>query len=604
MPEDIIEEIKSRIDLKSFISDYVLLRPVGANFRGLCPFHKEKTPSFFVSPEKGLWRCFGCLAAGDIFTFVEKIEGVEFPEALRILAQKAGVELRRFDRHLISQKTKLLDLCDLSAKFYHKILKKSSLAGKAKDYLLKERGLKEETLNEFNLGFAPSGFDTLKNFLFKKGHKEEEMVLSGLIIRREENKIYDRFRNRIIFPITNLYGQTIGFTARIMPGTETEEGKYINTPETLIFNKRKILYGLDKAKKEIREKKEAVLVEGQMDVIACYQAGFKNVVCSSGTALTEEQVNLLSRYTQAVILGFDLDLAGEEATKRGIDLLLKEDFKVKILQLEESKDPDECLRRDKNAFEKALRNALPIMEYYFFLALRGRRGKELSIEEKKEITKKLLPLIAKLGNAVEQNLWLKKLASELEIEERFLYEDFRKNKKEPEVLETAKSSKPQERLEKIGENFLGLLIKNSDFLKEFKEEILPEMFFLPLQREVVLTLKKGYNQNLETSEEIKRYLDELDFIAEIEFGNYKKEEKEKEIRSLFVFLKKAYLTKQIEELEKQIKEAEKFKDEEKIKILTERANIFSKELSKGPFNELPKATRAPRGVAEDEEKKI
>ena len=603
MSDDVIEEIKSRIDLVDVIGEYVSLKPAGTNFRGLCPFHKEKTPSFFVSPDKGLWHCFGCLSSGDLFTFVEKIEGVDFPEALRMLAEKAGVEIKRFDRHLISQKTKLLDICDLSAKFYQKILNDSPLAEKARKYLREERQLNKETIKEFKLGFAPDRWDTLLNFLIKRGFKEREIKTAGLVVEstKKENQFYDRFRNRIIFPLCNIYGQVIGFTARIMPGIETQEGKYINTPETQIFNKRKILYGLDKAKIAIREKNQAIMVEGQMDVITCHQNKVKNVVCSSGTALTEEQIKLLSRYTKNVILGFDLDVAGETATQRGVDLLLKEDFNVKILCLPIGKDPDECLRKNKKAWDEAIANPLPIMDYYFNLAF---KNKDLNkIEDKKTISNTLLPIIAKLGNSVEQNLWLKKLAKDLSIEESFLYETFRKirkNQREPEVA-SEESKKNQDQSEKIGEFFLGLLIENKEgpaFAKamvgereKFLREVTEEMFDNEIQRKIVMLMKKRYNENLDGQAEssavhkamdegeTKKYLKYLSFITEIEFKDYKKEEKEKELKKFFIFLKKNYLKSQIKEIENKIKESEKKKEEGKIKILAERVNTFLKELT-------------------------
>ena len=603
MSDDVIEEIKSRIDLVDVIGEYVSLKPAGTNFRGLCPFHKEKTPSFFVSPDKGLWHCFGCLSSGDLFTFVEKIEGVDFPEALRMLAEKAGVEIKRFDRHLISQKTKLLDICDLSAKFYQKILNDSPLAEKARKYLREERQLNKETIKEFKLGFAPDRWDTLLNFLIKRGFKEREIKTAGLVVEstKKENQFYDRFRNRIIFPLCNIYGQVIGFTARIMPGIETQEGKYINTPETQIFNKRKILYGLDKAKIAIREKNQAIMVEGQMDVITCHQNKVKNVVCSSGTALTEEQIKLLFRYTKNVILGFDLDVAGETATQRGVDLLLKEDFNVKILCLPVGKDPDECLRKNKKAWDEAILNPLPIMDYYFNLAF---KNKDLNkIEDKKTISNTLLPIIAKLGNSVEQNLWLKKLAKDLSIEESFLYETFRKirkNQREPEVA-SEESKKNQDQSEKIGEFFLGLLIENKEgpaFAKamvgereKFLREVTEEMFDNEIQRKIVMLMKKRYNENLDGQAEssavhkamdegeTKKYLKYLSFITEIEFKDYKKEEKEKELKKFFIFLKKNYLKSQIKEIENKIKESEKKKEEGKTKILAERVNTFLKELT-------------------------
>jgi len=571
-------------------------------------FYEEKNVLYWISPIKEIKKRYyegdvynltvakdhsyvasnfvvgNCGSSGDLLTFVEKTEGIDFPEALKILALRAGVEIKRFDRHLISQKTKLLDLCDLSAKFYHRILMDSPIAGEARRYLLEERGFDIETIKEFLLGFAPDRWDSLLKFLKGRGFKENEIEMAGLVSRsqKDANQFYDRFRNRIIFPLSDVYGQVNGFTARVMPGAQTEEGKYINTKETPIFNKRKILYGLDKAKSAIKEKDEVILVEGQMDVIACHRNGFKNVVCSSGTALTEEQIKLLSRYSKNVILSFDKDLSGEEATKRGIDLLLEEDFKVKILILPQGKDPDEYLKKNKDAFEEVIKNALPIMDYYFNLSYQGEKGKSLSIERKKEITKTLTSVIAKLANSVEQNLWLKKIAADLNLEESFLYEDFRKYKKSQKgskiVSEEPKMA--EDHLEKTGEKFLGLLMRQTaEDREKFLTGIDPEAFSIPLQREFVEFIKKCYNKEVEIKEETKKYLDYLDFVAEVEFGSLKQQEKERELNKLFLFLKKNYLISKLKEIEREIFEAEKNKEENRVKILAERANIFSKELA-------------------------
>jgi len=275
-----VEEIKSKVDVVELVSEYVQLKANGANFRGLCPFHNEKTPSFFVSPERQIWHCFGCSKGGDIFGFIQEIEGVDFPEALRILAEKAGVQIKSYDSHNISQRTKLLDISSLSAKFYHKILLDSPLAESTRKYLQK-RGIKKETIAEFQLGFSPDKWDTLLKFLLKRGHKEQEIESAGLIIRKQQGSgYYDRFRNRLMFPIHNTHGQVVGFTARILPtkdkkGDEEKIAKYINTPETEIYNKSQILYGLDKAKLEAKLQNYFILVEGNMDVLSCYQAETK-----------------------------------------------------------------------------------------------------------------------------------------------------------------------------------------------------------------------------------------------------------------------------------------------------------------------------------------
>jgi DNA primase len=605
---NIIEEIKSKIDIVDLISEYIQLKPAGANFKALCPFHREKTPSFFVSPERQIWHCFGaCNEGGDIFKFIMKIENVDFPEALRILAKKAGVEIDRRDYHFMSQKTKLSDILRMAAKFYHLILLESPLAEKARQYL-KERGLKLETIKEFQLGFAPDRWDELYKFLTKKGFKEQDIELAGLIIKSTKYPItqvpnpsyYDRFRNRIMFPINDLYGNPVGFTGRIVPWSEDKEtAKYVNTPETPIYNKSRILYGLDKAKTFIKESDAAILVEGNMDVIACHQAGFKNVVASSGTALTIEQVKLIKRYTNNLLLAFDVDIAGETATQRGIDIALQEEINVKVIQVPEGKDPDECIKENPQKWLKAVQEALPIMEYYFILAFKNKDPKK--VEDKKEIAKILLPAIAKFADPIEQEHWLKILASKIDVSESSLRDKLKRLKiyntsKEEGIVLVEKSTR--EKL--IVDRFLGLLIKYPDLVINYFLDLPKECYNSFEAQELAQIIKDCYNlkktidsnwlkANLKKPE-IINYFDYLGLLIEKEFSDYpskieqlksnQKKNLEIEIKKLFRFLKEDYLKKQRLELTNNLKEAEKNKNKPEIeKILIKIAEI-DKEINK------------------------
>ena len=316
-----IDEIKQRLDVVDIVREYVPLQQAGTNWRARCPFHNEKTPSFMVSKEKQIWHCFGCGKGGDLIEFVKEIEGIEFPEALRILAQKAGVVLRRQDPKVISVKTRLFDLMAEATNFF--IGKLNFIeAGQARKYLA-ERGLKEETLKEWQIGWALDSWDELAKYLQNKGFSDNQIVASGMVVKKQSGAgHYDRFRGRIMFPIFDVSGSVVGFTGRILIETDKSGGKYVNTPQTTIYDKSRVIFGLDKAKQEIRKKDLAVVVEGQMDVIASHQVGVCNVVASSGTALTNQQVGLLSRYTKNLAFCFDADSAGEQATKRGIDIAL------------------------------------------------------------------------------------------------------------------------------------------------------------------------------------------------------------------------------------------------------------------------------------------
>ncbi len=317
-----IEEIKERLDIVDFIRSYITLQPAGKNFKALCPFHKEKTPSFIVSPERRTWHCFGaCSEGGDIFKFLMKYENLEFYEALKVLADKAGVELKRISPAEQKQFGVLYDINEAAKDFFRKELEKSS------DVLnyLAERGLKRETIEEFELGLAPGGFytetkDNLARYLINLDYDIKDIDRAGLIFKSEQGNYADRFRGRIMFPIHNHFGKVVGFSGRILPQLEKPEiGKYVNSPETLIFNKSRILYGFHKAKETIRQKQSIILVEGQMDFLMIYQEGIKNAVATSGTALTFDHLRTLRRLTDKIILYFDNDEAGLRAAERSID---------------------------------------------------------------------------------------------------------------------------------------------------------------------------------------------------------------------------------------------------------------------------------------------
>lgn len=372
--QDNIQEIKDRIDIVELISEYIRLKKAGANFSAPCPFHKETRPSFIVSPSKQIWHCFGaCDEGGDIFKFIMKIEGLEFPEALRLLAEKAGVRLKKQNPKIQSEKNQALDFNQRAAKYFQKCLEVNQ---KARGYL-KSRGLKKKSIELFNLGYAPRNSKALR-----------------------------QFSSRIVFPITDSQGRAIGFTARIL---DDSLPKYINSPDSILYNKSRVLYGLVQAKQAIRKKDACILVEGNLDVILSHQVGVDNVIASSGSALSEEQLKIIKRLSNNLILAFDADQAGEKTTKRTIEQALAQGFDIKVLALSE-KDPAELAV--KGLWKKEIKQAKPVLEYFFDLALS--KGKD-NLENKKRIAAEVLPWIARLKNPVERGYWLEKLASELEI---------------------------------------------------------------------------------------------------------------------------------------------------------------------------------------------
>lgn len=589
-----IDEIKSKLDIVEVVSEYVKLTPAGANLKALCPFHKERVPSFFVSPEKQIWKCFGCNRGGNIFDFIMEIEGVDFPQALRILAKKAGVSLKTTDYHFTSKRTKLLDICREAAKFYHWFLLNSSQAKEAYNYL-KERKISLATIKEWQIGFAPiapNDWRVLYQHLIKKGYKPEDIFEAGLIVKSEEGDYYDRFRGRIIFPINDLFGYPVGFGGRILPSLEKEDvPKYINTPETLIYNKSRILYGLDKAKLEIKKKNYSILVEGYFDVISAHQAGTKNTVAVSGSALTLTQVKILKRYSQNLILAFDLDPSGESATKKGIDIALSQEMNIKIARLSKGKDPDECIKNDKNLWLKAIKESQPIMDYYFESVFKN--FDPLKVGDQKKVVKELLPIISKIGNLIEQDFWLKKLAEEAKISYGVLRENLKMISKK-EIEEEEIINLPQINQESlIQERFIGLLIIFPEQISSFYEELNEDFFSDEKLKNILVELKKEYSvfsledkkisyqdfkKNI-ADEKLREYIDFLTLAAERDFHLLDKKIIDRELEFLFKRIKKNFILKKLKDIEEKLKIAERENNKEKIKELSEEVNELTKKLS-------------------------
>lgn len=470
---DNVQQIKERLNITDVISCYVRLIKSGVNYKALCPFHNEKTPSFMVSSSRQSWHCFGCSEGGDIFTFIEKIENIEFLEALNILAEKAGIILERGDPKLRSQKDRLYEICELATQFFT-----VSLNNQILDYL-KNRGLSEETIEEWRLGYAPDSWESLISFLGKKGYQDAEIEKSGLIIQNtkyqtQNTRYYDRFRNRLMFPIFDINGRIIAFSGRAMndvipPKTEKiDSGKYVNSPETILYSKSRILYGLDRAKAEIRKNNKVILVEGQMDMLLPFQDGIRNIVATSGTALTEEQLLILKRLTENLVLAFDMDEAGFRATKRGIDLAGELGFNISVLELGTGKDPADFVKDSPGELIKIINSAQPIMSYYFNQVFQ--KFDVNKIDEKKIIAVTLLSEIKRLSSAIERSVWIRELSLKLGVSERDLEEEISKielqnadnlarKSVEYQHLSTTKSRK-----EILSERLLALLLKKTEFI--------------------------------------------------------------------------------------------------------------------------------------------
>ena len=488
MPEDNVSKIKERLDITDIISSYIKVQKAGVNFKACCPFHNEKTPSFYISPERQIWHCFGCQKGGDMFSFVQELEGVEFPEALRVLAQRAGVKLDNFDPTLRDAKTALYEIIETASRFFEKQLSHSP-AGKQALVYLRDRGLKEDTIKEFRLGFAPDDWHSLGNFLRNCGYSDQDIISSGLTIKRDGGAdMYDRFRSRIIFPICNINDQIVGFTGRVFGDNHPADvGKYINSPQTVIYDKSRVLYGLNKAKVETRKADRCLLVEGNMDAIMSYQAGVKNVAATSGTALTPSQLQLLQRYTNNLDFCFDVDQAGFTATRRGIGLALSQNFNIKIVHLQDPqcKDPADYVKKFGQKWQETVISAKPVIDFYF-----DRLKSELdlsSVEGKKALIANLGPLIKRLVSNVEHSHWVSKLAAVLKTKEEAIEADILLVKDDLEIYAGQPASPNQgEQSESVirnqlpinkladdmlSEALLAVLIKNPKLLRQQAEEL-------------------------------------------------------------------------------------------------------------------------------------
>ncbi len=410
---DEVAEIKQKLDIVDVIGGYIQLKPAGRNLKALSPFHAEKTPSFMVSPDKGIWHDFSTDEGGDIFTFVMRIEGVSFPEALEILAKRAGVTLKpRGKASHGPAKGKLFEIMELAVKYYHVSLSRNP---EALNYLREARGLSAQTIKDFSLGYAPQSWDALTGFLRKKNFSYEQMVQAGVAAQKQASRsAYDLFRARVLFPIYDNQARPVGFSGRVLPGDESG-AKYINTPQTAIYNKSTAIYGLTQAKEAIREHDEVVIVEGNMDVVALHNAGFAQVVACSGTALTSEQLKVLSRLTKNIKICFDQDAAGVKAAQRAIELAQGIDIKLEVVTFEGAKDPDELISKDKAAWLSAVSGACYAVDYLFDYA-KASFG-TASASAKKDMSSFLMPTLRKLEDTVEQDHYIKRLSEELGVSE-------------------------------------------------------------------------------------------------------------------------------------------------------------------------------------------
>ena len=591
-----VEEIKERLNIVNVVQEYVPLKKTGANHKGRCPFHNEKTPSFTVSESKQFFHCFGCAKGGDLFTFIQEIESVEFAEALRMLAKKAGVELKKVDPKERNEKSRMLDCLQLAAQFFHTAYKESKEGERARTYLY-NRGVTSETITTFQIGYSAHSWDALMNFLRKKGFKIKEIEKAGLIIPSEKTGgYYDRFRGRLMFPIQNAYGNVIGFGARTLD-SEQKEAKYINSPQSAVYNKSEALYGLDLAKQFIKKMDATVVMEGYMDVVTAHQAKFRNVVASSGTALTEGQIRLLKRFSKNLLLAFDADSAGLSAAWRGMQVAIQQGMNIKVIALPEGEDPDALIRKDPEHFRKLAIDAKPFMEYAFSAVM---ETLDLStVQDKKKAAQKLLPMIALFPDKIEQTHYAQQLAKKLDVEVAILLDkvsemnntdgDSRitkkgEKKKEKQVTIPEKKSYGEQQTERL----LILIIKDPQDFSVVQQKLKREALHGENFKALYKFLENTYNhsgtiesEQLEFhNEQLRRMWTELSLIAEELYHEITPQQRQQELLALLESLERHRIKERMIELQKKLAIAEKNHDASTIETLSAEFSQLTYDLKK------------------------
>lgn len=570
-----MEQIKQRLNIVDVIGSYIKLTKAGANFKACCPFHSEKSPSFYVSPPREIWHCFGCNAGGDLFEFIKQIEGVEFPEALRILADRAGIKLVRQNPEFINEKTRLLDLLNDATIFYQKQL----TGNKPVLEYLWGRGLKSETFKKFSLGFSPEeegGWRYLFNYLKSKGYTGEEMEKAGLVIKKNlpagrqgSDDYYDRFRGRIMFPLKDGSGRIVGFSGRVfqptpdvggLPTSGVGSAKYINTPQTVLYDKSRILYGFDLAKVEIRKQDACILVEGQMDVLMAHQIGTQNTVAVSGTALTSEHLEAIRRLTNNLIMSFDSDEAGVKAGKRSIDLALEKGFEVRALSLVSGKDPADVILENPEEWLKIVGQSRHIIDFYLDI-LEETYGKDPR-RFKLEVGKNVLPYVLLISSEIEKNHWIKEIAKRINVKEEAVFEEVKKikNPKKENMAET-KTHHMGSRRGLLENRLCGIVL-----WKNFKKD---ELMCDEITRNCIFDTLNG------VGEEVKN---KLILEAELYYGG--NEDLKKEIDLLGGEFKKEYIKEQLEKLSEEVKACEEKGDKITLEKKLSEFRKISKDLAR------------------------
>lgn len=577
MVDNQVEEIKSKVDIVSLISEYLEVKKAGKNFKSNCPFHGEKTPSFMISPELQMFKCFGCGAGGDVFTFLERQEGMDFGEALRYLAEKVGVKLKYLKSGNDDIRDQILNVNKSTLNFYKYALLDHPIGKEILNYLIKERELKIETIKEFKLGFSPLKSEALVKYLtVKNKFKDDLLEKAGLLIKGKYG-MFDRFSGRVTFPLLDHRGNIVGFSGRVLPWDKRDTGKYINSPETPLYQKSKILYGLNLTKNYIKESQSVIIVEGELDLISCYQAGIKNVVAIKGSALTEDQVRLLLRFCQKMTLCLDSDAAGDEATQRGAILAFNLGFDVFIARLIKFKDPDEAVRNDANGFKKSIEQAEGIWD--FLINGIFEKHDVSTGEGKSKISIHVVKVLNLIDDSIVKAHYVELVARKLSVPVEAVINEVNKNqtvdnKKNDLYVQTETLKK--DRRELLEERLFAILLDDNpkEFINLKIRKLFKNHFLNRIIELILIYLKKNKNFNLSKfSSNLPPELKEK--FAEIVMNLQEKEEAGLILREI----KMLDLRSKLKELSTKINQAEFKNDHSKLAELQQKFAKVAKRLS-------------------------
>lgn len=585
-----VAEIKSKLDIVEIIGKYLTIKKRGRHYLACCPFHQEKTPSFIISPELQIFKCFGCGKSGDIFTFVQEFERVDFREALEDLAKLAGITLVKSAAlsGTEARKKRLLDLNHEVAKFYHYLLTQHPLGQPALDYVVK-RGITPATINTFQIGFSPSNSLLITRYLQKKGFTQDEAIASGTfgLSRYHAHQLYDRFQSRLTFPLCDFRDRILGFSGRALPGTDSNLAKYINSPETDLYHKSFTLFGLNHTKEFIKTSKSAVVVEGEFDLISPFQAGFKNFVAIKGTAFTPDQLQLLRRYTDTLILGLDSDFAGNNAAKKSIELADSLEFDLQVLVLGgKFKDPDEAVLADPQHFAACLSQPIPIWDFLINSAVKN-FGID-TIKGKKEVLHTVLPFLVKISNSVIKSDYLHKLAAEIGSDVGSIVAEANKlgspiPASSPPVLPTTPPKIIPNRIDKLEEYLLSLIL-SAQKPHLLSQKILSRYQFVTHRFAAIidhLSTIKSYHPAQFTASlppELQDVYNQL-FIQSAGY-HFEPLHRRSEIKKVIAQIQEVDIKSQLTNLNQKITQAEASENESSLSELEKQYNLLLTQLSK------------------------